>query len=196
MRWFLGVFFILFSSGLLAKSEIFDYDMWANDLQVMIKLNNNKNDTIAGSDKNKNQVRDDVENYIKDKYADDDFQKIMFLEAAKKIQQILTLPKNSSKRLHMKLDSELLQIYTCRDFILFKHEDIDVEKEMEDKSEFKAKVLNTSKRLEAYLSHKRVIPFKYAIPSDKELINQKNACEKLYSRIKSENKKSRTLTAR
>jgi len=196
MKKFVYMMIIFLSIDLSAKTQVFDYDVWANDLQTMIELNSKFDESIAGSDKNNNQVRDDVENYIKNKYSNDDFQKIMFLEAAKKIQQILTLPKNASKKVHMELDSELLQIYTCRDFILFKHTHADIEKEMQDKSEFKSKVLNTGKRLEAYLLHKKMIPFKYSIPSDQELIRQKNACEKLYSRIKQENKKSRILTAR
>jgi hypothetical protein len=94
------------------------------------------------------------------------------------------------------LDKELLQIYTCRDFILFKRGDVNIEKEMLNKSEFKAKVLNTSKRLKAYIAHKQKIPFTYSIPSDEELKKQKSACEKLYSKIKSENKKGRVLTAK
>jgi len=196
MKKFIGFIFILLSSGLFASSQVFDYDLWAKDLQTLIELNSKSDDSIAGSDTNHNQVRDDVENYIKKKYANDEFQKIMFLEAARKIQQILTLPKHSSKHIHKELDEQLLQIYTCRDFILFKHLDGDVEKEIADKSEFKSKVLNTSKRLEVYLSHKRAVPFKYSIPSDKELKRQKEACEKLYSRIKSEEKKGNELTIR
>jgi len=196
MKVFLSILVIFSSLSLFAKAELFDYDVWAKDLETMIELSSKSTDTVKGSDKNNNQVRDDVENYIKNKYADDEFQKIMFLEAARKIQQIITLPKNSSKKLHKKLDEQLLQIYTCRDFILFKHQDIDLEKEIEDKSEFKAKVLNTSKRLNAYIRHKRIVPFKYMIPSDEELKKQKIACEKLYSKIKSESKKSRILTAK
>jgi hypothetical protein len=196
MKKILFTIFILLGTTLFAKAELFDYDMWAKDLEVMIEFSQGLDDTIKGSDKNSNFVRDDVENYIKDKYADDEFQKIMFLEAARKIQQIITLPKTSSVDIHKELDLELLQIYTCRDFILFKHSDADVEKEMQDKSEFKAKVLNTTKRLNAYISHKQKVPFKYSIPSDEELMKQKNACEKLYSRIKSETKKSRVLSAK
>ena len=191
------IFICMFLSvSLLAEAKIFDYDVWAKDLQTMISLSSGMDDTIEGSDTNHNLVRDDVENYIKDKYADDEFQKIMFLEAARKIQQILTLPKNSSKAVRKKLDNQLLQIYTCRDFILYKHNDVDIEKELEEKSEFKAKVLNSDKRINAYIEHKKLIPFKYSIPSDEELAKQKNSCEKLYSRIKSESKRNRTLSAK
>jgi small nuclear ribonucleoprotein (snRNP)-like protein len=164
---------LVLSISLFAKTELFDYDLWAKDLKVLIKLSQKDDGSIKGYDKNHNFVRDDVENYIKDKYAKDEFQKIMFLEAAKKIQQIITLPKNSSQKIHKKLDEELLQIYTCRDFILYKHNDIDIEKEMQDKSEFKSKVLNTTKRLNAYISHKQKLPFSYSIPSDEELEKQK-----------------------
>jgi len=196
MKKIIGFIIVLVGSSLFGYSQVFDYDLWAKDLQTLIELNKKADESIAGSDINHNQVRDDVENYIKKKYADDEFQKIMFLEAARKIQQILTLPKHSSKKIHKRLDAQLLQIYTCRDFILFKHLDGDVEKEIEDKSEFKSKVLNTSKRLEAYLQHKKIVPFKYSIPSDKELKRQKEACEKLYSRIKAEEKKGNELTIR
>ena len=178
----------------LLAGNVFDYDQWAKDLQTMIELNQNKSQTLAGSDMNKNMVRDDVENYIKDKYKDDEFQKIMFLEAAKKLQQILTLPNKTSKNIHLKLDKQLLQVYTCRDYIIYKHSDVDVEKELEQKAEFKSKVLNTLSRLEAYISHKRTIPFKYQIPSYKELKEQKSECEKLYSKIKAESKKTTVLS--
>jgi hypothetical protein len=185
----------IFINALFARTELFDYDMWAKDLETMIKLNEAIDNSIEGTDSNHNLVRDDVENYIKKKYADDEFQKIMFLEAAKKIQQIITLPNNSTLKAHKILDKELLQIYTCRDFILFKHGDTNnIEDEIKNKIEFKSKVLNTSKRLNAYIKHKRMLPLKYSIPDDKELKRQKDACEKLYSKITNENKKLKTLT--
>ena len=185
---------LVIACSCLLAGNLFDYDQWAKDLQTMIELNQKNSQTLAGSDINKNLVRDDVENYIKERYKDDEFQKIMFLEAAKKIQQILTLPKNANKKVHLKLDKELLQVYTCRDYILYKHNDIDIEEELAQKAEFKSKVLNTRARLEAYINHKKMIPFKYKIPSDKELIDQKNECEKLYSKIKSESKKTSVLS--
>jgi len=181
-------------SSFIFAGNTFDYNQWAKDLQTMIELNQNKNNSIAGSDINHNFVRDDVENYIKGKYQSDEFQKIMFLEAAKKLQQILTLPKTASKAIHQRLDKQLLQVYTCRDYILYKNNDVDVESELANKAEFKSKVLNTSNRLQKYISHKRMIPFSYQIPSDKELKVQKNECEKLYSKIKSESKKTTVLS--
>jgi len=196
MKIFIAIFFLLFTLALEAKAQIFDYDLWAKDLQTMISLNSNFDESVKGSDQNQNQVRDDVENYIKEKYAHDEFQKIMFLEAARKIQQILTLPKDTPQKLHIELDTELLQIYTCRDFILYKYADSDIDKEMEDKLEFKEKILNTSKRLEVYLYHKKIIPFKYAVPSDRELKKQKNLCEQLYNKIKSENKQNKKISTR
>ena len=181
--------------SLVLNAEVFDYNLWAKDLQTLIELNKTSN-SLEGSDINHNQVRDDVENYIKQKFANDEFQKIMFLEAARKIQQIITLPAKATVKAHKKLDDELLQIYTCRDFILFKHSDANVQKSMDEKSEFKEQVLNTTKRLQAYISHKQKIPFKLSIPSDGELKRQKDSCEKLYSKIKSESKKTTTLTAK
>ena len=186
-----GIFVI---ASTIFAGNTFDYNQWAEDLQTIIKLDQNSDKTIAGNDLNKNMVRDDVENYIKQKYSNDEFQKIMFLEAAKKLQQILTLPKRASKSVHKRLDRQLLQIYTCRDYILYKNSDIDVEDELANKAEFKSKVLNTSKRLQKYINHKRMIPFSYQIPSDKELRVQKNECEKLYSKIKSESKKTTVLS--
>ncbi len=189
---------VIFSLALvcscLVADNLFDYNQWAEDLQTMIELNQNKNSTLKGSDINKNMVRDDVENYIKEKYQGDEFQKIMFLEAAKKMQQILTLPKNTPKKVHLKLDKQLLQVYTCRDYIIYKNHDMDIEEELAQKAEFKSKVLNTASRLEAYINHKRLIPFTYQIPSDKELNSQKNECERLYSKIKAETKKTTVLS--
>ena len=196
MKQLLSIFLLFVSSSLFGNASLFNYDLWAKDLKIMIELSQGLESSIRGHDKNKNLVRDDVENYIKDKYNKDEFQKIIFLEAAKKIQEIITLPENTSIDIHKKLDEQLLQIYTCRDFILFKHGDVDVEKEMLNKSEFKAKVLNTASRLNAYIKHKKLIPFKYTIPNDKELLRQKNACEKLYSRIKSESKSSSIISAK
>jgi len=185
---------LLFGS-LVLNAEVFDYNLWAKDLQTLIELNKTSS-TLQGDDTNHNQVRDDVENYIKKKFSGDEFQKIMFLEAARKIQQIITLPKEATVQTHKKLDDELLQIYTCRDFIIFKHSDANVQKSISEKSEFKEQVLNTTKRLQAYISHKQKIPFKLSIPSDGELKRQKDSCEKLYSKIKSESKKTTTLTAK
>lgn len=187
---------ILASMSVFGSSKLFDYDLWAKDLQTMIKLNSVDNSTVEGADKNHNQVRDDVENYVKQKYAHDEFQKVMFLEAARKIQQILTLPKDTSKSVRRQLDKQLLQIYTCRDYILFKHDDIDLEKELEAKNEFKSKVLNTKKRLNIYIKHKKMLPFEYSIPSDEELVQQRVSCERLYSKIKSESKKGVRITAK
>jgi len=186
-----GIFVI---ASTIFAGNTFDYNQWAEDLQTIIKLDQNSDKTIAGNDLNKNMVRDDVENYIKQKYSGDKFQKIMFLEAAKKLQQILTLPKRASKSVHQRLDRQLLQIYTCRDYILYKNSDVDVEDELANKAEFKSRVLNTSKRLQKYINHKRMIPFSNQIPSDKELRVQKNECEKLYSKIKSESKKTTVLS--
>lgn len=175
--------FLVFGLSLSADSKLFDYDVWAKDLKVMIELNSSEVDTIKGSDKNNNMVRDDVENYIKEKYQDDKFQKVMFLEAAKKIQQILTLSKKSTVDTHKQLDDELLQIYTCRDYILYKNSDVDVEKELKEKTVFKGKVLNTKERLDAYLSHKKVIPFEYSLPSDKMLRVQREQCITIHDEI-------------
>jgi len=185
--------FLVFGISLSANTKLFDYDLWAKDLKVMIELSSNQMQTLKGSDKNNNMVRDDIENYIKEKYQDDKFQKIMFLEAAKKIQQILTLPKKATIDAHKQLDNELLQIYTCRDYILYKNNDVDVEKELEEKTIFKGKVLNTKERLSAYLAHKKVIPFSYSLPSDKVLKEQRKQCISIYKKI--ENKSKDNLNA-
>jgi len=146
------------SSLVMASNVSFDYNQWASDLQTLIELDKNADKTLAGSDINNNMVRDDVENYIKDKFGGDDFQTIMFLEAAKTIQKILLLPKNASKQTHKILDNRLLQIYTCRDYILYKDGKIDIETELKKKADFKAKVLNTDARMQKYIEHKRALP--------------------------------------
>jgi len=188
MRKFLvTTLFLVLNINLSANSKLFDYDVWAKDLKVMIELSSSQMQTLKGSDKNNNMVRDDVENYIKDKYKNDKFQKVMFLEAAKKIQQILTLTNKATKATHKQLDDELLQIYTCRDYILYKNNDIDVEKELKDKIIFKSKVLNTKERLDAYLAHKKVIPFDYSLPTNDILKLQREQCVSIYKKIKNEN---------
>jgi hypothetical protein len=107
----------------------------------------------------------------------------MFLAAAKKIQQIITLPKGSSVATHRKLDDELLQIYTCRDYILYTAKDMDISQELNNKIDFKNRVLNTKERLLAYIKHKKLLPFEFSIPNDEVLNIQRVECNKLYKKI-------------
>ena len=174
---------LLASSVSFAANVSFDYDQWAADLQTLIELDKKADQTIKGSDINNNMVRDDIENYIKEKFSGDNFQTVMFLEAAKTIQKILLLPKNTPKKIHKELDNRLLQIYTCRDYILYKDSKIDINKELKEKALFKSKVLNTDARMQKYIEHKRSLPQKYSIPSDKILKSQQKACEKLFTQI-------------
>ena len=176
---------LLLTSNINFASNIeFDYNQWAEDLQTLIELDKKANETIKGSDINNNMVRDDVENYIKERFRGDRFQTVMFLEAAKTIQKILLLPPNASKKVHKELDDRLIQIYTCRDYILYKDDKIDIDRELKEKRLFKLKVLNTDARMQKYIEHKKKLPRKYSIPSDKVLKSQQKACEKLYSQIK------------
>jgi hypothetical protein len=172
---------MIFSLALYADQMSFDHDVWMRDIQMLIKLDTQN--SVRGFDKNKNMVRDDVEEYINDRYSSDKFQKVMFLAAAKKIQQIITLPKGSSVATHRKLDDELLQIYTCRDYILYTAKDMDISQELNNKIDFKNRVLNTKERLLAYIKHKKLLPFEFSIPNDEVLNIQRVECNKLYKKI-------------
>ena len=153
---------------------------WVKDLKVLVSLSSEKADAIKGVDRNNNGVRDDVELYVLSKYADDEFQKDMFFEAAKKIQQIIALPLNGVIEERIKLDRELLEIYTCRDYILYRNESANIEEELLNKTLFKGKVLNTSQRLKAYIKHKKALPLDFNKLTDQELNNDKESCLALY----------------
>lgn len=172
------LFFFSILTVLFAQSQVSGKSNlnWLNDLEVLLKLDKQKENTLRGKDINNNGVRDDVEAYIKRKFGKDPFQKDLFMEAAKKIQQIITLPKNSTKEEHLTLDKELLELYTCRDYILYRDNEENIEQEMLNKTLFKAKVLNTKARLTAYIEHKKRLPFSYNDLSTEQLKREKQQC--------------------
>lgn len=153
---------------------------WLEDLKVLVSLSNKKVDALIGVDKNRNGIRDDVERYILSKYMDDPFQRDMFFKAAKKIQKIIALPLNGVIDEHIRLDRELLDVYTCRDYILYRNESENIENELLNKTLFKGKVLNTPQRLKAYIEHKKVLPTNFDELTEKELIADKKSCLSLY----------------
>jgi hypothetical protein len=163
---------------------------WVKDLKALVLMSNKSTINIKGNDKNNNGVRDDVERYIWSKYENDKFQRDMFFTAAKTIQKILTLPTKSNKKEHIVLDKKLLEIYTCRDYILYRNESENIEQEMLNKTLFKGKVLNTPERLKAYIDHKRVLPTNLQELTEEDLIKDKNSCLSLYFSYKNDEKKS------
>ena len=149
---------------------------WLEDLETLVRLDTQRADSISGKDMNANGVRDDVEEYVVQKFHDDPFQEALFMEAAQKIQKIITLPEESSVEEHLKLDKELLSLYTCRDYILYRDNEANIEQEMLNKTLFKARVLNTEERLSAYIEHKKKLPLHFSDLNDKQLKQEKNAC--------------------
>jgi len=167
---------------------------WLEDLKVLVSLSEKKVDLLSGVDKNTNGVRDDVERYILSKYMDDPFQRDMFFTAAKKIQEIISLPLNGVIDEHIRLDKELLEVYTCRDYILYRNESEDIENELLNKTLFKGKVLDTPQRLKAYIEHKKVLPSNFDELTEKELIADKKSCLSLYFSYKNLDEQSTSLT--
>ncbi len=192
------LFFTLAVTGSLlslnASNKEIVGQQWLSDLQVLVGLSSQRVDALKGLDKNRNNVRDDVEAYILSKYADDEFQRDMFFKAAQKIQLIISLPKNSEIEERIKLDRELLDIYTCRDYILYKNESENIEEELLNKTMFKGKVLNTSDRLRAYIDHKKVLPLNFSELSKDELKRDKESCLTLYESYDNENRQSALTT--
>ncbi|OQX74929.1 MAG: hypothetical protein B6D59_00615 [Campylobacteraceae bacterium 4484_4] len=167
---------------------------WIEDLQTMIALDTQKENSIAGLDINQNGIRDDVERYVNDKYKKDAFQRDLFLDAARKIQKIITLPREAPLKLHERLDRELLSLYTCRDYILYRNESADIEKELVDKTLFKAKVLNTKERFNAYVQHKQMLPKSFYDLTDDALKMGKTRCQQRYSRYRNSDAKAAKVT--
>ncbi|MCH9813163.1 MAG: hypothetical protein K0U47_04380 [Epsilonproteobacteria bacterium] len=157
---------------------------WVEDLKVLVTLSNGRVNALKGTDKNNNGVRDDVEKYVLSKYSNDPFQRDLFFKAAKTIQEIIALPVNGVIDEHIRLDRELLEIYTCRDYILYRYEDQNIEKELLNKTLFKGKVLNTPERLQAYIEHKKVLPFDFNELNEQELSADKNSCLTRYHSYK------------
>jgi hypothetical protein len=166
---------------------------WLKDLKVLVSLSNNSVDAISGIDNNNNGVRDDVENYILSKYSHDPFQRDMFFKAARKIQEIISLPLNGVIDEHIRLDRELLSIYTCRDYILYRNEVKNIDKELLNKTLFKASVLNTPERLKAYIEHKKILPSNFDELTESELMKDKKSCLALYYSYKNLDDQSTTL---
>ncbi len=149
---------------------------WLEDLETLVRLDTQRADSLSGKDMNANGVRDDVEEYVIQKFHDDPFQEALFMEAAQKIQKIIMLPEESSVEEHLKLDKELLSLYTCRDYILYRDNEANIDQEMLNKTLFKARVLNTEERLSAYIEHKKKLPLHFSDLNDKQLKQEKNAC--------------------
>ena len=154
---------------------------WTNDFETLVNLSSSAENTIKGIDQNNNGIRDDVEYYVNNKYQNKPFQKAIYLKAAKTIQTIITLPVDDISQ-HQKLDNTLLNLYTCRDYILYKMDAKSLDKELQDKIIFKAKVLNTDKRLRAYIEHKKLLPFKFDDLTDAQLQKEKNNCVNQYNK--------------
>jgi hypothetical protein len=175
------IFIIGTLCNIVASNQLeIDETKWMLDLQALISMNSKKVENIQGEDKNSNGVRDDVEKYIWSKYKNDRFQRDIFFTAAKKIQEIISLPLNDAMKEHIQLDKELLEIYTCRDYILYRNEVEDIEQELLNKTLFKGKVLNTSDRLKAYVEHKKILPLNNKELTRSQLLADKNSCLNLY----------------
>lgn len=174
------------------KMEI-KQQQWIEDLKMLVSLSSGRVDALKGADTNSNGVRDDVEAYVLSKYADDPFQRDLFLQAAKKIQDIIALPVNGMVDEHIRLDRELLELYTCRDYILYRDEHAHIEKELLNKTLFKGKVLNTPERLKAYIEHKKVLPFDFNDLSEQELAIDKSSCLARYHTYKNLDEQSASL---
>jgi len=156
---------------------------WTEDFETLVNLSGTAENTLAGIDQNKNGVRDDVEYYVNTKYENKPFQKAVFIKAAGMMQKIITLDDENISE-HQKLDHDLLNLYTCRDYILYKMDNESLEKELQDKIVFKGKVLNTQKRLRAYINHKQILPFQFDDLSEEQLLKDKTACVNQYNKIK------------
>ncbi|RUM66528.1 MAG: hypothetical protein DSZ06_03070 [Sulfurospirillum sp.] len=156
---------------------------WTGDYETLVNLNSNAKNTIEGIDTNKNGIRDDIEYFVVNKYKDKPFQKELFLEAAKKLQTILTLPKNAPVKLRAKLDHELINIYTCRDYMLYKLEAKNIDEELKNKLIFKSKVLNTKDRLKRYLTHKQLVPINEDDMEYNTINNERKNCELKYQKF-------------
>jgi hypothetical protein len=174
----------LFGSLVLANTVEINSMKWTEDFEMLVGLSSNVENTLEGLDQNNNGIRDDVEYYVNSKYQNRPFEKAMFTKAAKMMQKIITLPTDKEVAKHKKLDHELLNIFTCRDYILYKLDDKELNKELQEKISFKGKVLNTDKRLQAYIAHKKLLPFHFEDLSDAQLQHDKQTCINQYNRYK------------
>lgn len=177
----------LLSSLTVANAIDINKLKWTEDFETLINLSSSTENTLKGIDQNKNGVRDDVEYYVNTKYQDKPFQKAMFIKAAGMMQKIITLSDENITE-HQKLDHALLNVYACRDYILYKMDNESLEKELQDKIVFKGKVLNTEKRLRAYINHKQLLPFQFDDLNEDQLKKDKTACLNQYNKIKNPDK--------
>ncbi len=189
------VFFIIFLSPLITLfAQITPIEIhqlkWTQDYEALVGLDSKSKNTILGIDSNKNGIRDDVEYYIYTKYEDNSFDRGMFLEAAKKMQTILSFPKNISKYKREKIDQELLKIYTCRDYILYKEDAKNLSKKLREKSTFKSKILNTKERLYKYIDHKKELVSNFDNIKDKDISKERKECLQTYYKYKNIDTKS------
>jgi len=157
---------------------------WTNDYEMLVKLNMKVENDIVGLDINHNGIRDDVEYYVEQKYKSDPFEKEIFLESAKKIQTILSLSDNTPLPKRVQLDNELIELYTCRDYMLYKLDVADISSKMKEKLNFKSRVLNTNDRLRAYIEHKKkVLDFGEEDIAKMEVDSKRIACENRYKSL-------------
>ncbi len=178
-------YLMLFMGALLALSASekelnSSQNQWIKDLKILVALSDKNRSMLKGDDTNNNGVRDDVEEFILSKYSNNPFQRDMFFKAAKKIETILTLPEELTIQERVKLDRELLEIYTCRDYILYRNRSENIKEELLNKTLFKGKVLNTSQRLKTYIEHKKKLPLNFSELSEDELSKNKKSCLAIY----------------
>ncbi len=183
------IFFILLLSPLITLfAQITPIEInqlrWTQDYEALVGLDSKSKNTLLGIDNNKNGIRDDIEYYIYTKYENRPFERDMFLEAAKKIQTILSRSKNIDQNERQKIDKELLKIYTCRDYILYKEDSKNLDVKLREKSIFKSKILNTKERLYAYIDHKKALPFTFENLKDKDISKERKECLQIYSKYK------------
>ncbi len=183
------IFFIILLSPLITLfAQITPIEIhqlkWTQDYEALVGLDYKSKNTLAGIDNNSNGIRDDIEYYIYTKYEDDLFEKNMFLDAAKKMQTILTLSKDTTEDKRIAIDQELLKIYTCRDYILYREDSEKLNEKLKEKSVFKSKVLNTKERLYSYIDHKKMLPFIFDDIKNKDISKERKECLQTYQEYK------------
>jgi hypothetical protein len=148
-------------------------EQWQNNLKIlaMLDVGLQLNPTVS---------------FIDENYGNDIFQKTMLSKASDIIEEILKIPLSYKKK-HIELDKELINVYTCRDYILYTRygDDINIKKELSNKIIFKSFVLNTENKVNKYIKHKKIIIMNkkdFNIPDD-VLIKNKNSCIRLYKKI-------------
>ncbi len=174
---------LLLSIGLYGFDSLKEVQkpQWVQDYEILVALDAKTSNSLLGIDSNNNGVRDDVEYFILKIYANDSFQADMFLMSAKLIQDIFKLPKDTPQKTRVKLDSDLIKLYTCRDYIVYKKEDPKIIKqELQNKLLIKRKILNNKSRLQAYIEHKNKLPFKFDTLTKEQLLKDKQNCNNIY----------------